>query len=284
MRLLRCLILATLSSSGAAFIVTRCTPTFKYDDSRLSLLSSKRQVRNRGAPTVSLESGHRKTYSTRPSFALREQASRGAATPSTGACDVGRSAAGADDGTSQATRNRSYSKEQDEGVMVQEYQHQQLIQGDSGETPLSAPSLSQKKNHLSPSFVPLALLNTVTVLWGTQHAVIKLILQGDLSPGVTNFARFGIAAVLFSPWTPGVLRDPPPLPFSSSAQDEDIVDVLDAGVAEAVNDDMDSDVAADGASNDGAALQTWRAGAELGMWMFLGFAFQSIGLGFTSAR
>ncbi|CAM9971238.1 unnamed protein product, partial [Ectocarpus fasciculatus] len=62
------------------------------------------------------------------------------------------------------------------------------------------------------SLVPLALLNTVTLLWGTQHAVIKLILQEDLSPGVTNFARFGIAALIFSPWTPGVLRDTPSIP------------------------------------------------------------------------
>lgn len=118
--------------------------------------------------------------------------------------------------------------------------------------------------------LPLALLNAVTVLWGTQHAVIKLILQGNLSPGVTNFARFGIAALMFSPWTPGLLRDPPPLPFSPATV-----------VTDAADGEQDGEGEKDGG---GAAAETWRAGAELGLWMFLGFAFQSIGLGFTTAR
>lgn len=119
------------------------------------------------------------------------------------------------------------------------------------------------------SLVPLALLNTVTVLWGTQHAVIKLILQEDLSPGVTNFARFAIAALIFSPWTPGVLRDTPSIPDLLTGQ-------VDVGAKEG-----GELGAADGG---GAAAETWRAGAELGVWMFLGFAFQSIGLGLTTAR
>lgn len=137
--------------------------------------------------------------------------------------------------------------------------------GGSNSTPPSvAPS--------SPSpLVALALLNAVTLLWGTQHAVIKLILQGNLSPGVTNFARFGIAALLFAPWTPGVLRDPPSLPFSP-------VD------AEGVSGEGLGDGGGGGGGRDGSATTTWRAGAELGVWMFLGFAFQTIGLGFTSAR
>lgn len=114
----------------------------------------------------------------------------------------------------------------------------------------------------APSLLPLLLLNAVTVLWGTQHAVIKLILQGDLSPGLTNFARFGLAALLFSPWTPGLLRHPPSLHFASA--DGDGVDECDAAKA--------------------GAAETWQAGAELGGWMFLGFAFQAVGLGFTTAR
>lgn len=122
------------------------------------------------------------------------------------------------------------------------------------------------------TLLPLAVLNAVTVLWGTQHAVIKLILQSDLSPGITNFARFSVAAVLFSPWTPGLLRDVPPLPFSSAAPPHD----SKANMAEECQDS--------GEAQDADAGETWRAGAELGLWMFLGFAFQAVGLEFTTAR
>ncbi|CAM9796502.1 unnamed protein product [Scytosiphon promiscuus] len=123
------------------------------------------------------------------------------------------------------------------------------------------------------AILPLVLLNGVTVLWGTQHAVIKLILQEDLSPGVTNFARFAIAALMFSPWTPGLFRNIPSIADlvggrgDTARKKGEEVDVLD-----------DS-----GGDGGGSAAETWRAGAELGVWMFLGFAFQSIGLGFTTA-
>ncbi|CAM9661658.1 unnamed protein product, partial [Discosporangium mesarthrocarpum] len=112
------------------------------------------------------------------------------------------------------------------------------------------------------------LLNLVTVLWGTQHAVIKLILQDDLPPGVTNLARFGLAALIFSPWTPGLLREAPRLPFSPPLLDKE----WKGGEA-------------DGGGNGvvASAAETWRAGGELGVWMFLGFAFQAVGLGFTTA-
>ena len=130
--------------------------------------------------------------------------------------------------------------------------------------------VSQSNSSATSTLLPLALLNGVTVLWGTQHAVIKLVLQGDLSPGVTNFARFSIAALLFSPWTPGLLRDVPPLPFSPAAQDKDL--------------NTTQDWQGGRGAEDGDAAEIWRAGAELGVWMFLGFAFQAIGLEFTTAR
>lgn len=119
------------------------------------------------------------------------------------------------------------------------------------------------------SLLPLALLNTVTILWGTQHAVIKLIVEGDLSPGVTNLARFGLAALLFSPWTPGLLQHPPPLPFTP---DEPEARGMQSGELNKAGPDF------------AGAAETWQAGAELGLWMFLGFAFQAVGLQFTTAR
>lgn len=143
----------------------------------------------------------------------------------------------------------------------------------------SAQSVPPVASSASTSLLPLALLNAVTLLWGTQHAVIKLVLREDLSPGVTNFARFGIAALLFSPWTPGVLRNPPSIPFSPAADGND---VGEASPLEARTKDIGGNGAAGGGG--GSASETWKAGAELGLWMFMGFAFQSIGLGYTTAR
>lgn len=137
----------------------------------------------------------------------------------------------------------------------------------------------------SSSTLPVALLNAVTLLWGTQHAIIKLILQGDLSPGITNFSRFIIAALLFSPWTPGLLRDPPPLPFSPKKVGDSLALEDEVGVEGGEEGHLLAGDDGDGGDEGGAgAAETWRAGAELGVWMFLGFAFQSIGLGFTTAR
>lgn len=45
-------------------------------------------------------------------------------------------------------------------------------------------------------------LNAATLIWGTQHAVIKDIVA-DASPSSTNAARFLIAAVAALPWLPG---------------------------------------------------------------------------------
>lgn len=130
------------------------------------------------------------------------------------------------------------------------------------------------------ALLPLLLLNVVTLLWGTQHAVIKLILQDNLSPGVTNFARFGIAALLFSPWTPGILRDPPSVVDMIAGKK---VDACSQARGAAAGKEI-GDGVRDGDDGSGKAGDTWRAGAELGVWMFLGFAFQAVGLGFTTAR
>eukprot|EP00903_Cladosiphon_okamuranus_P008765 g8397.t1 len=143
-------------------------------------------------------------------------------------------------------------------------------------------SVPPMSSDAAAALLPLALLNAVTLLWGTQHAVIKLILQEDLSPGVTNFARFGIAALLFSPWTPGVQQDPPSIVEIVAGNASSLATVKEVG-------DGDRDDARGGGDGGGgggvpcSAVDTWRAGAELGAWMFLGFAFQAVGLGFTTA-
>ena len=142
-----------------------------------------------------------------------------------------------------------------------------------------------------------ALLNAVTILWGTQHAVIKLAVTTTDSPAELNFARFFIAALLCAPLLPS---------FDNKAYDDsgssrslpDAVAPAAAPSASSPGGDYSpiGDTAASASAAAAAAaaatpaaistsspLATWRAGAELGVWMFLGYAFQAVGLQTTSA-
>jgi len=92
------------------------------------------------------------------------------------------------------------------------------------------------------------LLNMVAVLWGSQHAVIKTVVQ-DSDAGAFTLLRFGLAALIAAPYTPGLSS----FWKNESKDDEDIETI-------------------------------WRWGAEMGFWMFLGFSFQAIGLEFTTAQ
>jgi len=94
----------------------------------------------------------------------------------------------------------------------------------------------------------LVALNGCTLLWGSQHAVIKDIVS-DMSPAAFNAARFGLAAVCALPWAPGAPWRPRRPPAADAPP----------------------------------ASATWAAGAELGLWSCLGFALQSVGLETTSA-
>ena len=98
----------------------------------------------------------------------------------------------------------------------------------------------------------ILLLNCVAIIWGSQHAVIKMIIN-DTDASYYTLLRFGLAALLASPYTPGF----------SSWMDE---------TSETKN-NMD----------DGQIQKAWRWGLEMGLWMFLGFSFQAIGLETTTA-
>ena len=99
------------------------------------------------------------------------------------------------------------------------------------------------------------LLNLVAVIWGSQHAVIKSIVE-DSSADAFTLLRFGVAALIASPYTPG---------FSGFRVEDENTIANDNGV-------------------DNNLQNTWRWGAEMGLWMFLGFSFQAIGLGTTTAQ
>ena len=45
-------------------------------------------------------------------------------------------------------------------------------------------------------------LNLVTILWGSQHAVIKGLVELTDSPALVNAVRFDLAALLALPWLP----------------------------------------------------------------------------------
>jgi drug/metabolite transporter (DMT)-like permease len=102
----------------------------------------------------------------------------------------------------------------------------------------------------------IMLLNLVAILWGTQHAVIKSVVSPSVvsttgtSPSLTALAapftlvRFLLAALLTTPNTPGLMNR----------------------------------------ANSSSVQTTWRYGAEMGLYMFLGFGFQALGLEYTTAQ
>ena len=93
----------------------------------------------------------------------------------------------------------------------------------------------------------IAALNAATLIWGSQHPIIKDVVA-DASPSSTNAARFCIAAAASLPFLPGA-------PWRATAEGRDPE----------------------------LTANTWSAGFELGCWSFLGFALQAIGLQFTTA-
>jgi drug/metabolite transporter (DMT)-like permease len=141
----------------------------------------------------------------------------------------------------------------------------------------SAESAESPSPRLSPGFwkslfkdLPsesILLLNVVAVIYGTQHAVIKTVVA-DSNAGSFTLLRFGLAAILASPYTPGIPK------FGGNTDvDVDEEDEEDSLITDA-----------DEKSTSASVATVWRWGAEMGFWMFLGFAFQAVGLGSTTAQ
>ena len=101
------------------------------------------------------------------------------------------------------------------------------------------------------------MMITLTRFWVIQlEQVIKMVVD-DSQAAPFTFLRFGLAALIASPYLPGLqfLRIQDQSRISSSSSDE-----LEL------------------------AKNAWRWGAEMGFWMFLGFSFQAIGLATTTAQ
>lgn len=108
----------------------------------------------------------------------------------------------------------------------------------------------EKKDFQTGSlFTSVVLLNFVAVIWGTQHAVIKQVIS-DTPPSSYSLLRFGLAAIIASPYTPGIQNL---IKNNRATSPHDI-------------------------------RKAWRWGLEMGIWMFLGFALQAIGLESTVSK
>ena len=98
---------------------------------------------------------------------------------------------------------------------------------------------------------PWASLNMAAVLWGSQHAVVKQVIEQGVDPAWVNLGRFGAGALVF--WLVQLGR-------RVFVPDRD-----------------------DGSARAAPLADRLRLAIELGVWMFLGYAFQSVGLQTTTA-
>uniref|UniRef100_A0A0G4I7K5 EamA domain-containing protein n=1 Tax=Chromera velia CCMP2878 TaxID=1169474 RepID=A0A0G4I7K5_9ALVE len=121
---------------------------------------------------------------------------------------------------------------------------------------------------------------------GTQHSIIKIAETetgggGGPSPALLNFCRFLVASVFFTPWLPS--------PTAGDGRDGETV-------SSPVGWEGGKGTENEGEGSEKGPLaglfqrappelgpSTWRAGVELGFWMFLGYALQAVGLETTSA-
>lgn len=110
-------------------------------------------------------------------------------------------------------------------------------------SPSSVVSADTEDGQWPSTGTALFLLNTVAIIWGSQHAVIKLALDGSesaLSPSGLSFLRFAVAAAASLPFTVPKLGT-------------------------------------------NALKSALGPGLELGFWMFAGYAAQAVGLLSTTA-
>ena len=171
------------------------------------------------------------------------------------------------------------------------------------ETTTSLPIETNSSTDISVLGIPLRsiiLLNVVAIIWGTQHSVIKTVVDDSVIGGArweqllstlqssttsTNdtggnsagaaayftLARFSLAALLAARYTPGLK---PGLKQQTIEHDEHdnnaLVQSQSTSLEETASQIKDINLA-------------WRYGAELGIYMFLGYGFQAIGLQTTTA-
>jgi drug/metabolite transporter (DMT)-like permease len=126
--------------------------------------------------------------------------------------------------------------------------------------PVETPKLELDESLAIPSAL---ILNFVAIIWGTQHSVIKMVVE-DCDPASFSFARFALATLIASPFTPNLGNAITEFLKDSQREEKNITRTKDQ--------DQQQNMLA------------WRWGIEMGFWMFLGYAFQAIGLEYTTAQ
>lgn len=179
------------------------------------------------------------------------------------------------------------------------------------DSPLDAKSSSNGPMLWGVPVQSIILLNIAAIIWGTQHAVIKSVVDNisigpdatikewlrgafgehDTAVGAVNdgdaaayftLARFGLAALLASPYTPGVGS----IMQRIKGRVSDDAEEFDAEETAALTNRDHSLVTSTKDEKpiiSDQNLLTWRYGLELGIYMFLGYAFQAVGLETTTA-
>lgn len=210
----------------------------------------------------------------------------------------------------------SHEREEGTTIISSEDTLDLLTDEKNADTTTSLPITTETNNSpadISVLGIPLQsiiLLNVVAVIWGTQHAVIKTVVDDSViglwnGSGFTNWAehvfgarweqlmstlrystsandaagsigagaaayftlaRFSIAALLASPYTPGVKRQT----IDNDEEDNALVQSQSSTVGDTATKREETNLA-------------WKYGIELGIYMFLGYGFQAIGLQTTTA-
>ena len=145
----------------------------------------------------------------------------------------------------------------DDGALSEDAVNIPVFERDLGNAELLASKSSKFSTyHLFRERVPplsVLLLNLLAVIWGCQHALIKMVVSDPtVETSAFTLLRFSLAAVLASPYLPG-----PPSFFNQEPSE---------------------------AAKNEKLKATWKWGLEMGFWMFLGFSLQAIGLESTTAQ
>jgi drug/metabolite transporter (DMT)-like permease len=138
----------------------------------------------------------------------------------------------------------------------------------NGSQALTTDEAGDRRSILGMTPNAIVALNTVAIIWGSQHAVIKMVVDGA-EAGPFTLLRFAIGASVAS------------LPLLWMKQSS--TDILQGDIESKTS--VSATAKIQPAKYNHGNLQTiWRWGAEMGFWMFLGFAFQAVGLATTTAQ
>lgn len=158
------------------------------------------------------------------------------------------------------------------------YNDNKKIMTDIASSDDSFSSLNPSAPVLKNEWITIFLLNFVAVIWGTQHSVIKLVLSDeDISSAGFTLARFSLALLTVLPFTPNIQDFFNDLPYNDNNEPTSILEKTKPTTTTQENKSLENDEVPGAISSSDNAL-AWRWGLEMGLWMFLGYAFQAVGL------